>query len=110
MTSAIIRESDSLTRTDRDYECWRALTGYVSLDRYCDVLDNFLEHLICLLGLLQRRSVEIIDDHALGEDRHNQRLGVFRNAERAPFQEGHRLSGAVEGLRSPRRNAQGKEL
>ena len=87
-----------------------AVTGYVLLDRHCNILDNFLEHLVRLLRLLQRRSIEIIDDDAVGEDWNHKWLEIFRRAERPAFQEGHRLSGAVEGLRSSGGNSQRQEF
>lgn len=71
------------------------LDSSFSLYRYGNVLDNIFQHLIRLLGLLQRRSVEAVYDHAVGEDGHDERLEIFRSAEGAAFEKSHGLRGAV---------------
>ena len=81
-----------------------------ALDRYSDGLYNFFQYLVRLFGLPQRRRVKIVHHDAMSEDWNDQRLDIFWSAERAAFEEGHRLCGAVESLRPAWGNAEREEL
>src|ERR1700691_3802844 len=70
------------------------------------ILHNLAQHLIRLLGFLQRRGIASVDHHAMGKDRHGKWLEVFRNTEAAAVEERHGLGCAIERLRPARRNSQ----
>jgi hypothetical protein len=61
---------------------WQATTENC-LHRHRHILHNLFHHLIGLLGFLQRRGVATVDNHAVREYRHSQRLEILWSAETA---------------------------
>src|SRR5271166_6183142 len=49
-------------------------------------VDDFLDDLLGLFGFFQCRSIKAVDDHAVSEDGHDERLAVFRGAEIAAIE------------------------
>ena len=49
-----------------------------------------------------------MDGDAVGEDWHRKRFEVFGNAEASAIEESHSLGGAIEHLRTTRRDSEGK--
>src|SRR3954465_14228476 len=74
------------------------------LDRNGNRIQDFLNDLLGLFCFFQGGGVEAAHGYAVGEDRDDQRLEVFRDAEGASVDEGHPPGRAVEHLRSAGRD------